>query len=113
MSDDNEKKDADPSGEPVKNEVDLSKTRTGIMMKLAPVVDKALLDMPLDLENPDNRRRCFRALIHLGLKKMLDIGVDPNFLAQQMLEALGHELEYRSELNKISGGNVPSSSAMN
>jgi hypothetical protein len=92
------KKPEDKPGE--ESDVDLSKTRTAIMMKLAPAMDKVMLDAGFSFDDPDIRRRYFRAMIHLAMKKMLDIGVHPQQMFEQMVEALGHELEERGVIPK-------------
>ena len=109
MSDEIKKPEATPGEEP---DVDLSKTRTSIMMKLAPAMDKVMLDSGFSFEDPDIRRRYFRAMIHLAIKKMLDIGAPPQHLFDQMLEALGHELEERGIITPGAPSKPPSNGGM-
>lgn len=99
-----------PEAQPA--DVDLTKTRTAIMMKLAIATDKVMLEEGFDFSDNDIRRRFFRAMVHLAVKKMLDVGAPPQFLMDQMLEALGHELQERAELQQIEG-NVPCDTHMN
>lgn len=76
---------------------DLTQTRTGIQLMLAPAIETALKSSGLDMADPNILRRYFRALVHLGITRLLDLGAPPEFLATQMLEALGHEMESRAK----------------
>lgn len=107
MSDDQKK-------EPVADEpspVNPSETRTGIMLMLAPVIESAIQTANLDLTNPDLLRRYFRAMVHLAIKRLLDAGASPEFLLTQTWEAIGHELEERTQLQ--TAPNVPPSTMAN
>ena len=88
-----------------------NETRTGIMLKLSPAIEKVLKDEGLDMTRPDLMRRYFRAMVHLAAKKLLDAGAPPDFLVAQTIEAIGHELEARKKLSDE--GTVPPSTALN
>lgn len=98
---DNNKDDLDSIEVPdVEGGRDLSKTRTGIMMRLAIPVDKSIRDQGLDMNDVDTCRRFFRAMVHLGMKKALDIGVTPDEIVCQMIDALNNEIDDRDRLNE-------------
>jgi hypothetical protein len=109
--------DADkPKENPVEggeNPVNLAETRTGIMLLLAPAIDKTMAESTLDLTNVNILRRFFRAMIHLAIKKMLDAGAPPQFLLAQTVEAINHELEARAKQPQGSAINVPPSNMVN
>lgn len=92
--------------------VDLSTTRTGIMLMLAPAIEAALKDSKLDMTDVNVLRRYFRAMVHLAVQRMLDVGAPHQFLIAQMLEAVGHELEARQKLAK-EDPNVPPATMSN
>lgn len=89
----------------------LSTTRTGIMLALAPAVEAAVKAAGLDLTDMNILRRYFRAMVHLGVKRLLDAGIPPEFLIPQMFEVLAHEMEERQRLS--AEGNVPPSTMSN
>jgi hypothetical protein len=76
-----------------------NQTRTGIQLMLEPVIDSIIKGSGLDMTNPDILRRYFRALTHLAIKKLLDVGAPPDFLLAQTIEAITHELESRQKLS--------------
>lgn len=88
-------------------------TRTGIMLVLAPVVEAALKTIPGltltltggegDTAARDNIRRAYRALLHLGIKLMLDAGAPPEVVAGEAMTAIGNELKERQEKAKVEG----------
>lgn len=73
----------------------MNETRTGIMKQIEPVIEEALVASGLNLNNPDILRRYFRALVHVGAKRLLDAGAPAQFVAGQAIEAIGHELAER------------------
>jgi len=95
------------------NPVNPAETRTGIMLLLAPVIDKTMAESTLDLTNGDILRRFFRAMIHLAIKKLLDAGAPPQFLVAQTVEAINHELMARAKQTQGSAVNVPPSTMIN
>lgn len=83
-------------------------TRTGIMLAVAPAIHSALKEVPgLDLKVKDNLRRTFRALLHVGIKMMLDAGAPPQVIAQEAMTAIGNELQEREKAEKEQGATQP------
>ena len=77
-------------------------TRTGIMLVLLPAVQSALGTIPgLDVTGSvAHLRRTVRALCTIAVRMLLDAGAPPQFVAQQLIESLGHELEERAAKQK-------------
>ena len=72
-------------------------SRTTIQQSVRKPVQEALsaLDLPHD---PEHLRRVCRALATLGMQGLLDAGAPASYVASQLLEALGHELERRKQV---------------
>lgn len=86
-------------------------TRTGIMKVIAPVIATAVKGIDgLDLTNKDAVRRTFRAILHVGVKLMLDAGAHPEVIAKESILAIQNELKERQEVAKQDGAtqNAPS-----
>jgi len=92
MSD--EIKDGDKKVE-AEAEIPLNETRTAIMLKLAPVIEAAMKETGLNMDDPTILRRYFRAMVHLAIQKLMDDGAPPQFLVAQTIEAIQHEMEKR------------------
>jgi hypothetical protein len=93
-------------------------TRTGLMLSLLKClggqsfIDALFLGAgKVGVDAPTFNRRLFRALISIGIKRMLDAGVAPKDIAGQALEAIGNELAERAALAKENGSTQPGASA--
>ena len=84
---------------------DKNLTRTGIMLAILPAINKALGEIPgLNLaEDKAHLRRAFRAIITVGVRMLLDAGAPPVFIAEQLGEALSHELAERQAAKDAAG----------
>lgn len=74
-----------------------SMSRIAIQQALVKPIQEALEKLEIE-PNPPHLRRVCRALATLGFAPLLDAGAPPQFVAAQLLEALGHELEHRKKL---------------
>jgi hypothetical protein len=84
-------------------------TRTGIMLAILPTVSAALAAVPgLVLTQKDNARRAFRAVVTIGMKLALDVGLHPNEIFAECGVALTNELKERAEVAKEQGATMPS-----
>lgn len=70
-------------------------SRTGIQKLVEPLVDEAMVKAGLNMSDPTILRRYFRALMTIGMKRLLDAGAPPPFIVAQAIEAVGHEIEAR------------------
>lgn len=70
--------------------------RSTIQTTIAPAIETALAGIEkLDMSRPEDMRRLFRALVHLGSARLLDAGCPPALVANFALEAVGREVEAR------------------
>ena len=70
--------------------------RSTIQNTVAPAIESALAGIEkLDMTRPEDMRRFFRALVHIGSARLLDAGCPPALVANFALEAVGREVEAR------------------
>ena len=79
-------------------------TRTGIQKALAPIIAAAVKAIPdFNSTSADGLRRTSRALVTIAIRMLFDAGAPPEFVAQQLMLALGTELEDKMKAEKEMG----------
>lgn len=79
-------------------------TRTDVEKILEPVLIEALAGVPGDV---DHQRRALRALVHIGVRRLLALGVSPQVAATQVFEGLAKEVASHQQGKEE--GTVPAS----
>lgn len=71
--------------------------RHTIQNALAPAIESALAGIEkLDMTRPEDMRRFFRALVHIGADHLLNAGCPPQTIAGFAVEAIAREVEART-----------------
>lgn len=86
--------------------------RHTIQTALAPAIESALAGIEkLDMTRPEDMRRFFRALVHIGAARLLDAGCPAQVAAGFALDAIAKEVETRNAATIVATGITQEESA--
>jgi hypothetical protein len=78
----------------------------GMAQDVTAAIEKGIKALDLDMNDPDVRRRIFRAVVAASSGVLFDVGCPVPTVAQEAVRAVAQEAQHRENVKAIALGNI-------